>query len=219
MSLTVQSWPGIALILWAYLTRIAISAPIPVISEGLGEIGSLSSIAPMAFAFSVEASRDLLDFVLESESESGLSLESLENSRADVLDDFDVQMNINDAEQILALGEPEPFYLDFDLDCDSDTDAFEDEDYVVIDFDDYVDVDGDEVYDIDEDYVDIGEDESYVATDSGDDNLLGLGDEENLVTDLDWDKVRTEMLKFKQVNRKRSRRQLMNPYIPPYKIV
>ncbi|KAJ3850818.1 hypothetical protein EV368DRAFT_84152 [Lentinula lateritia] len=217
MPSTVQSWPGIVLILWAYLTRIAISAPIPVTSEGLGEIGSLSSIASMAFAFSVEASRDLLDFVLESE--SGLSLESLENSRADVLDDFDVQMNINDAEQILALGEPEPFYLDFDLDCDSDMDAFEDEDYVVIDFDDYVDVDGDEIYDIDEDYVDISEDESYVATDSGDDDLLGLGDEENLVADLDWDKVRTEMLKFKQVNRKRSRRQLMNPYIPPYKIV
>ncbi|GAW04499.1 hypothetical protein LENED_006295 [Lentinula edodes] len=217
MSLTVQSWPGIALILWAYLIRITIGAPIPVTSEGLGKIGSLSSIAPMAFAFAVEASGDFMDFVLESE--SGLGLESLENSREDILDAFDVQMNINDAERILALGEPEPFYLDFDLDCDSDTDAFEDEDYVVIDFDDYIDVDGDEVYDGDEDYVDIREDESYVATDSGDNDLLGLGDEDNIVADLDWDKVRTETLKFNQVNRKRSRRQLMNPYIPPYKIV
>ncbi|KAJ3865350.1 hypothetical protein EV359DRAFT_63236 [Lentinula novae-zelandiae] len=217
MSSTVQSWPGIALILWAYLTRITIGAPIPVTSEGLGEIGFLSSIAPMAFALAVEASGDFMDFVLESESELGL--ESLENSREDILDDLDVQTNINDAERILALAEPGPFYLDFDLDCDSDTDAFEDEDYVVIDFDDYVDVDGDEVYDVDEDYVDIGEDESYVATDSGDNDLLGLGDEDNIVADLDWDKVRTEMLKFNQVNRKRSRRQLMNPYIPPYKIV
>ncbi|KAJ4479719.1 hypothetical protein C8J55DRAFT_514187 [Lentinula edodes] len=217
MSSTVQSWPGIALILWAYLTRITIGAPISVTSEGLGEIGFLSSIAPMTFAFSVEASGDFLDFMLESE--SGLGLESLENSREDVLDDFDVQMNINDAERILAPGEPEPLYLDFDLDCDSDTDAFEDEDYVVIDLSDYVDVDGDEVYDIDKDYVDIGEDESYVTTDSGKDDLLGLADEENFVADLNWDKVRTEMLKFNQVNRKRSRRQLMNPYIPPYKIV
>ncbi|KAJ3885181.1 hypothetical protein GG344DRAFT_83013 [Lentinula edodes] len=215
MSSTVQFWPGIALILWAYFTRIAIGAPIPVTPEGLGEIGSLGSIAPIAFTFAVEASMDFLDSVLESE--SGLGLESLENSREDVLDDFGV--HINDAERFLAPGEPEPFYLDFDLDCDSDTDAFEDEDYVVIDLDDYVDVNGDEVYGIDEDYVDIGEDGSYFTTDSGEDDLLWLTDEENTVADLNWDKVRTEMLKFNQVNRKRSRRQLMNPYIPPYKIV
>ncbi|KAF8830669.1 hypothetical protein HHX47_DHR2000824 [Lentinula edodes] len=182
MSLTVQSWPGIALILWAYLIRITIGAPIPVTCEGLGEIGSLSSIAPMAFAFAVEASGDFMDFVLESE--SGLGLERLENSREHILDAFDVQMNINDAERIFALGEPEPFYLDFDLD-----------------FDDYIDVDGDEVYDGDEVSVDIREDASYVGTDSGDNALLGLGDEDNIVADLDWDKVRMKTLKFNQVNR------------------
>ncbi|KAJ4470170.1 hypothetical protein J3R30DRAFT_3712008 [Lentinula aciculospora] len=205
----IQPWHGIILLLWLDLARIAVGAPIPVY-EGLGQVSGLIPIAAV-LAPSVSENFD----IMISLAESGPSSESLDDSREATLEDFSVWINV--AEQILGLAkldpEPEPeVTFSFALDYDE-----VDEDPVVIDVDeDYIDID-DEYEDCvgidlgsdedDEIHNGVGFDDVHTG-DRNEDNLDGI--------EVDWEKVRTEMLKLGQIH---SKRQMMNPYIPPYRIV
>ncbi|KAJ3745812.1 hypothetical protein DFH05DRAFT_1055542 [Lentinula detonsa] len=204
------------ILLWLCLASIAVSAPIPASKD----FEYLSDFVPAAITIAT-TTENFLYSLLESEFGSG----GLDNSREDIMDNGNVKdLQMGGSEQIFALAEPGK---DVSLTFLIYDDALDGDDHIFIDVDEdstFVDFEKDLVGMIenDEDFVD-DDTEACDITDLGSDEEAqlwsDLGDfdfEEDNVGNIEWEKARAEILVSSRIHRKR---QLMNPYIPPYKIV
>ncbi|KAJ3995037.1 hypothetical protein F5050DRAFT_1770189 [Lentinula boryana] len=206
------------ILLWLCLASIAVSAPIPASKD----FEYLSDFIPEAITIAT-TTENFLYSLLESEFGS----EGLDNSREDIMDNGNVQdLQMGGSEQIFALAEPGK---DVSLTFLIYDDALDGDDYIFIDVDEdstFVDFDEDLVGKIenenDDDFVD-DDTEACDITDLGSDEEAQLwsdfGDfdfEEDNVGKVEWENARAGILVPSRIHRKR---QLMNPYIPPYKIV